>query len=306
MVPVAAGILTITFALVHVAGDPTDLDFEGSDPRQVELVRRELGLDRPLPERFLDYAADLVRGDLGRSFAGPRVTDLIGERIGPTALLVLSAVVLSTLVGLALGLLAARRPSGPADVLISTGTLLGFAVPSFWLAQLAVFLVVLRTGWFPVEGLTDARGGHEGLAAVVDVAHHLMLPVAVLATSEVALVARVTRAGLLRQLQSSYVTTARAKGVPPDLVLSGHALPNTMVTLATIIGSRIGFVFSGAVLVETVFAWPGLGTLLVQSAQGRDQPVVLGLVLLTSAGVMVANLATDLVATAIDPRIEHR
>jgi peptide/nickel transport system permease protein len=202
-----------------------------------------------------------------------------------------------------LGVLSARRPRGPFDATVSTVSLLVYSLPGFWVAQIAVLTLALKAGLFPAGGMTDARSAFTGLDATSDIARHLILPALVLALSEVALLVRVTRAGLLRQAGQGYVLTARAKGASADRVLGRHALPNALLSVVTVIGSRIGFLVSGAVLVESVFGWPGLGRLLVEAAQSGDHPVILGMVLLISCSVIVANLLTDLAYAWIDPRI---
>lgn len=300
------GIITVTFVLIHNApGDPAAaLAGEGGDPGYIQAVREKFGLDRPLPQQYLTYAGNVLQGDLGTSLVrGQPVAAVIGDRLGPTLLLMGSALALSSVGGVVLGALAARRPGRTLDVGITTAALVGYATPTFWLAQLAVLTLAFRAGWFPVQGLTDARSGATGLAAAVDVARHLVLPAAVLAVSEVAIVARLARSGLVHELASDYVRTARAGGVSPRRALTRHALPNALVPVVTIVGARFGTVLSGAVLVETVFAWPGLGLLLITSTRSRDYPVLLGLVLLASFAVVVANLVTDLVNGRIDPRI---
>lgn len=299
------GIIIVTFVLIHAApGDPAaSLAGEGGDPAHIELLRAEFGLDRPLPQQFLTYAGTVVRGDLGTSLVrGRPVAEVIGERVPATLLLMGTALVLSSLGGVVLGALAARRPYGPLDVSVTTAGLVGYSVPAFWLAQLAVLALGLGAGLVPVQGMTDARAGHTGLAAAVDIAHHLVLPAAVLAFSELAIVARLARTNLIRVLDQDYVRTARGLGAPPSRVVLRHALPNALVPVVTVIGARFGTLFSGAVLVETVFAWPGLGQLLVSSTRTRDYPVLLGLVLLASFSVVCANLVTDLICGRIDPR----
>jgi len=303
-----AGIITVTFVLIHAApGDPAAaLTGEGGDPAHIALIRAEYGLDRPLPQQFLTYAGNVVRGDLGTSLLrGRPVAEVIGERLPATLLLMGTALALSSVAGVALGTLAARRPYGPLDLTVTTGGLVGYAIPAFWLAQLAVLSLGLGAGLFPVQGMTDARAGHTGLASALDVARHLVLPAAVLAFSELAIVARLARVNLIRVLDQDYVRTARALGIPPKRVLVHHALPNAMVPVVTVIGARFGTLFSGAVLVETVFAWPGLGQLLVTATRTRDYPVLLGLVLLASVSVVTANLITDVVCGRIDPRTRH-
>ena len=303
-----AGILTVTFFIIHAApGDPAvALAGEGADPAYVETVRAEFGLDRPLPHQFAAWVSHVVRGDLGNSLIGGEpVTDVIGDRVPATLLLVGTALVVSALAGVLLGFLVARRPFGAFDATVTTTCLVGYATPAFWLAQVAVVFLAFRAGWFPVQGMTDAREIYTGWAHVRDVAHHLVLPAAVLAFSELALVARLTRTSLIAELGKDYVRTARAVGLSERRVVGVHALRNALLPVVTVIGSRVGAVFSGAVLVETVFAWPGLGQLLISSTRNRDYPVLLGLVLLASAAVVVTNLITDLVYGRIDPRIRY-
>lgn len=307
--PAVAGIVLLTFLLIHLApGDPVDaLASDGGDEAYLARVRAEYGLDRPLPQQFLAYAGNVLKGDLGDSFAQARpVKAIIGARIQPTLLLTGSAIVVSTLGALALAVRAVRRPFGPFDVTIGTTALVAYAMPAFWLAQIVILTVALKTGWFPVQGYTDARSQFTGTARAVDIAHHLILPMLVLATSEVALLERVARTGLLRELGKDYVRTARAKGLDEHDVLSRHALRNGLLPVISIVGTRVGFLFSGAVLVETVFAWPGLGTLLVESARAQDHPVVLALVLLVALSVVVGNLVTDLISAAVDTRLRYR
>jgi peptide/nickel transport system permease protein len=217
-----------------------------------------------------------------------------------------SALTLSTLAGIGLGALAARRPFGSFDLAVTSTALVSYAVPTFWLAQLAILVVAYRTGFFPLAGMTDVREQYTGLAHLLDVARHLVLPALVLAASEVALMARSTRTGLIQESGKDYVTVARAKGLSSRRVLVRHALPNALLPVVTIIGTRVGFLFSGAVIVETVFAWPGMGSLIVGAAEDIDHPVLLGLVLLVALTVVFANLLTDLVYAWIDPRIRYQ
>ena len=302
------GIVLLTFGLLHLApGDAVDaLAGEGGDPEYYAYLRSLLKLDEPMPQQLLTYAGNVLRGEMGRSFVQARpVTEIIGERLWPTLLLMGTSLVLSSFGGIALAALAARKPFGRFDLGVSTMALIGYAVPAFWLGQVAILTVALRTGWFPLQGLTDARAQYTGWAHTFDILRHLALPALVLAVSEVALITRVARTGLLQELGRDYVRTARAKGAPESRVLTRHALPNALLPVVTIIGSRVGFLFSGAVVIETVFSWPGLGSLIVASSQTSDRPVLLGLVLLVAFSVVAANLVTDLVYGWIDPRIRY-
>lgn len=309
VVPAVAAILVITFGVIHLApGDPVDAVASGNgDEAYYAFMRHKFGLDEPALQQFRTYAGNVLRGDLGTSFVqGDRVSTVIAKRLWPTFLLMGTALVASSAGGVLFGLIAARRPLGLIDLGVSTTALVAYALPVFWLAQLGLLTLAFRAGWFPIQGMTDARAGFTGLAHVLDIAHHLVLPATVLAVSEVALVARVARTGLMQQQGADYVRTARAKGLSATGSLVRHALPNAMLPVVTVIGTRVGTLFSGAVLVETVFGWPGLGDLLISAARNRDHPVMLGLVLLVAFSVVVTNLLTDLTYAWIDPRIRYR
>jgi peptide/nickel transport system permease protein len=307
VVPAVAGILVVAFVAVHTApGDPVlALAGEHGDAAYYAFIRAKFGLDRPLPEQLVVYAGRVVSGDLGLSFVhGRPVAAVIAERLPATILLIGTALAVSTTIGVALGVLAARRAGQPSDLVLRTAALLAHAMPSFWLAQMAAITLAVGTGWFPVQGLSDARHAFTGWRYALDVLHHLALPALVLAAGELALTTRLTRTGVLDALATDYVRTARAKGLPEQGVVR-HALRNALLPVVTVVGSRAGLVVTGAVLVETVFAWPGLGQLLLSSIQTRDVPVLLGLFLLASLTVIVANFVTDLAYAWLDPRIRY-
>jgi peptide/nickel transport system permease protein len=309
VLPAVASILLVTFLVVHAApGDPVvAVAGESGNPEYYAFMREKFGLDRSLPAQFLTYSGNVLRGDLGVSFTqGQKVSDLIRERVPATLLLMGTALAISTLGGIALGALAARRPFGPFDLAVSTTALIGYALPVFWLAQLAMLTIAFRTGWFPIQGMTTARASYTGLAHYGDVARHLALPSLVLAASEVALITRIARTGILAEMGTDYVRVAQAKGLSRSGALVHHALRNALLPVVTVVGTRIGFLFSGAVLVETVFGWPGLGRLVLSAAQTRDHPVLLGMVLLVAFSLVVANLLTDLLYARVDPRIRYR
>ncbi|HEV2809954.1 MAG TPA: ABC transporter permease [Acidimicrobiales bacterium] len=309
VLPAVASILIVTFAVVHAApGDPVvAVAGESGNEEYYQFMREKFGLDRPVLQQFWTYATNVLRGDLGVSFVQSQdVVDLILERVPATLLLMGTALVVSTIGGVALGALAARRPFGPFDLSVSTGALVGYALPSFWLAQLAMLTIAFRTGWFPIQGMTDARANYTGLAHWADVARHMFLPALVLAASEIALITRIARTGILAEMSSDYVRVAQAKGLSPTGALMHHALRNALLPIVTVVGTRIGFLFSGAVLVETVFGWPGLGRLVLSAAQTRDHPLLLGMVLVVAFSLVLANLVTDLVYARVDPRIRYR
>lgn len=308
VVPTVLVILLVGFVLVHVApGDPVlALAGEHGDEAYYDLMRDRFGLDEPLPQRTLMYLGRVLRGDLGVSYVqGRPVRDVIVERIPATLLLTATALLVSTVVGILLGAFAAGRPDGARDAAVTVTTLGLYAAPVFWVGQLALVITAFRLGWFPVQGMRSAVGPTSSAGAGLDVLHHLVLPALVLASQEVAAISRLTRSGLIGELASAHVRTARAKGLSEARVLFRHALRRALLPVVTVVGSRAGHLLAGTVVVEVVFAWPGLGRLLVTSVQARDMPIILGIFFLVATGVVLANLATDLVYRSIDPRIRY-
>ncbi len=303
-VPVALFIVgSLVFLLIQAApgGPVTALSGEHATPELRQEIEARYGLDRPLAERYLAWTGALLGGDLGRSYLHKApVLDVIAERLPATLAIVLPAALLSMIAGLALGLWSTPRAGtrhGQAGPLLA---LLAHSLPTFWVAQGLVLLFALRLGWFPVQGLDDPRLLHPDLA---DRLWHLVLPVLTLALHQVALTALTLRAALHAEMHRPYMTTALAKGVPFGRARRGHALINALQPVLAVLGGRIGAVFVGAIAVETVFAVPGLGRLVVSAAINRDQPLVLGLALSVCAVAMLGNLVTDLAMNALDPRI---
>ncbi len=305
LVPTVALIVSVTFLLLHLApGDPVvALAGEHGDEAYYAAMRARFGLDQPVPRQFVTYLGNVLRGNLGTSYAyGRPAVSVVLERLPATLLLAGAALAFSTMAGMWLGVLAARRHRHPLDLGLRTVGLVGYATPNFWLAQVAVITLALGLGLFPVQGISDARSTATGLSHVLDVLHHLALPVLVLGTSELAMTMRLVRTGMLETIGLDYIRTARAKGLTERRV-AWHALRNVLIPVATVTGARIGMFFTGAVLVEVVFAWPGVGRLLLAAAQARDMPVLLAIFLLVSLGVVLANLLTDLVYGWLDPRV---
>ncbi|MEO6653202.1 MAG: ABC transporter permease [Ilumatobacteraceae bacterium] len=304
--PMLFGVVVIGFLLVHMApGDPVlALAGENGDAAYYAAMRERYGLDRSLVDQLGTYLSRLARGDLGSSAIQKQpVSSVIFSRLPNTLLLAGSALVLSSVIGVVAGVWAGANQDGPRDRLISSITLLLYAVPGFWLGQLAILWFGLRWGWFPVQGRTDARSDATGLAHLLDVAHHLALPMLVLASQQIAVVGRLTRAGLIVELAEPHIDAGRARGVPERRILFRHALPASLLPVMTVIGNRVGHLVSGAVVVEIVFGWPGIGRLLVTSTTDRDIPVLLGLFLLIGFAVLIANLITDVAYHRLDPRI---
>ena len=309
LAPTTAAILLVGFLLIHLApGDPVlALAGENGDAEYYAFVREKFGLDEPLPTQLATYAGNVLQGDLGTSYVqGRPVATIVAERLPAALLLTGTALALSTVVGVLVGIFSATRRRRWPDVTVTTATLALYSAPVFLLGQLAILLLALRAGLFPVQGMSSPRGPQEGFAHSIDVAHHLVLPALALASQEVAAVSRLTRVGLFDELGRDHIRTARAKGVPERAVVVKHALRRALLPVVTVLGGRVGHLVAGAVVVEVVFGWPGLGRLLVTAMQTRDAPIVLGVFLLVAVTVVVANLLTDLVYAWLDPRVRYR
>ena len=309
VVPTVLGIVLIGFVLIHLApGDPVlALAGEHGDAAYYAFMRQRFGLDRSLPEQLAIYFARVVSGDMGMSYVHGRSTvALIMERVPATLLLTGTALIIAVVVSIPLGALAARRPHGARDIGISAAALGLYSAPAFWLGQLSILIVALQLGLLPVQGMTSAGDPNKGLLRVVDVARHLALPALVLASQELAALVRLTRGGLIDELARDHVRTARAKGLTELGVLFRHAMPRALLPVLTIIGARAGQLIAGTVVIEIVFGWPGIGRLLLTSLQNRDTPLLLALFMMVSIAVVLANLVTDLIYAALDPRVRIR
>ncbi len=308
-VPLVLGILVLTFVLIHLApGDPIyALAGQSGDAAYYAEMRARLGLDRPLLEQLAIYLLNALHGDFGYSYTHSQpVLVVIAERIPATLLLMLPALGLSSVLGIWLGAQAAANQNQPADHAIVTGTLLGAALPPFWLGQMLVIVFAANLGLFPVQGMSTARGTPTGLTGALDVLYHLVLPVVTLATLQLTLVTRLTRSSLREALGEDYVRTGRAKGLSGLQVLLRHAFPNALLPVVTLVGTQFGTLLTGAVLTEIIFAWPGLGRLLYDATLARDYPLLMGVFLLASASVIAANLIVDVLYGWLDPRIRLR
>lgn len=302
-------VLILNFLLLHLApGDIADTiagDMGGADAEVMEEIRARFGLDQPFHHQLGLYLARLAQGDLGYSyFFQTPVTGLILERLAATLLLVISSQVLAIVVGTVLGVVAARRPNGATSHAVTLLALFGYSAPVFWTGIMLIILFCSIVPIFPVGGMIDVRVEGGWLVRGLDVLHHLVLPMVTLASIFLALYSRLARAAMLDVLGSDYVRTARAKGLSEFLVIYKHALRNALGPVVTLAGLQFSQIISGAVLVETVFSWPGLGSLALQSILARDTPTILGILFFSSLVVVVANLLTDLVYSLVDPRIK--
>ena len=220
-------------------------------------------------------------------------------------MLMIPALVMFIGFGVLLGIVAARRPNSGADLVLSGVALFGWSVPVFWLGQLLIIATALKLGWFPTQGMLSLRRSTEGIGRIIDILWHLVLPATALGMRFLALATRMTRSSMMQVLRLDYVTTARAKGLPEPVVLSRHALPNALLPVITIVGMNVGTMLSGSVLVEVVFAWPGMGRLLYDGVLARDYPLIIGITLTVSIAVVLVNLITDIVYAIVDPRIRY-
>lgn len=296
-------ISALTFLLVNLApGGPSAVVSLGRTAEEREAVLKQYGLDRPVLVRYLDWLGGVLRGDLGNSYnQGLPVASLLAQRMGNTLQLAFTALLLTALLGVVLGVLSALYKNRWPDHLIGSLATVGMSVPAFWLGIVFIIVFAVYLRWLPSSGIFTV--GQE--FSVIDRLRHLVMPASVLAFTLMPNVIRITRSALLEVLTSDYVRTARAKGLPERLVLLKHTLKNALVPVIAILGLITTVLFSGSVVVESVFGWAGLGRLAIEAANGRDYPVILGVTLLVGTIVVVVNLLVDLLYAAVDPRIRH-
>jgi peptide/nickel transport system permease protein len=300
-------VLVFSFLLMHLApGDPAlVIAGESADSATLDQVRHLYGFDQSIPRQLADHLWRIAHGDLGRSyFFNAPVAQLVLERMPATLLLVGTAITAAVLLGTALGVYAACRPRGVANAAITVLSVVGFAAPVFWTGIVLVQLFASHWAIFPVNGMRDVSAASRGtFADIVDVLYHLVLPATSLALFYVAQYSRLSRATMLEVLNADYVRTARSKGLPEFVIVFRHALRNAVLPVLTVLGLQVGQLFAGAVLVEAVFSWPGLGTLAFEAILRRDTPVLLGILLLSAVAVVLTNMGIDLLYRVIDPRL---
>ncbi|HKM50099.1 MAG TPA: ABC transporter permease [Candidatus Bathyarchaeia archaeon] len=308
-IPSVLIVLMVNFCIVRFApGDPAQLIAgEGATEAQVALISHSLGLDKPLPEQLVTYFQGILHGDLGYSYLqGRPVWDLVMERIPNTLMLVIAALLLAIAFGVTLGVIAANKPYSLLDNAVTVISLTSYAMPAFWIAQMLLLAFAIYLPIFPAGGMTNVRNTSSGLMYVSDVAWHAILPIATLTLVYIAEQFRLTRSRMLEVLSQDYITTARAKGVKERGVLFKHALRNALLPVVTITGLRMGTFFTGAILTEFVYGWPGVGRLMFDSVFSRDYPVILGCFAFISIFVIVGSLIIDLLYAELDPRIRYR
>jgi peptide/nickel transport system permease protein len=306
-VPLLLGVVVVNFTLIHLApGDPILAligEFQAS-PEYVQSVREQFGLDRPLLVQLGLYLLNLLRGDFGSSFALKQpVLEVVVDRMPATFLLMGTALTYATICGALFGVISSRRQYSAADNAFTLVALVGYSLPVFWLGQILLLAFGLHVPIFPAQGMESLRESYTGLARALDILHHLVLPAFTLGLGYLAVDVRFTRASMIEVMSQDYIRTARAKGLSERAVFYKHALRNALIPLVTITGLNFGFLLAGAVLTETVFAWPGLGRLMYDSIYARDYPVLLGMFVIISVMVIIVNFATDIVYSILDPRI---
>ncbi|MGE0715628.1 MAG: ABC transporter permease [Alphaproteobacteria bacterium] len=309
---VVLGIAVINFLLVHMApGDAVEVlagEAGGAgDPGYVARLRARFGLDRPLWEQLFLYLWNVVRLDFGYSFRhGTDVLDLILARVPATLLLMVSSIAAAFAMGLLLGVAAARRVNTIVDNAIALVALLSYAIPLFWLGLMLIVLFSVVLGWLPSGGISTVGVDQAGLAYVVDVARHAVLPTVTLTLFYMAVYTRLMRASMLEVTGQDFVRTARSKGLSERKVIWRHVLKNALLPMVTMIGMQVGSLLGGAVMVEMVFGWPGLGRLAFEAILARDLNLLLGILLMSSVLVIVVNMLVDLAYAWLDPRIAVR
>ncbi len=310
-VALLVGVLVLNFTLLHLApGDVADilaLASGGADEEFILQIRAEYGLDQPFIVQLGSYIWKIVHFDLGYSyFYNQPVTTLIFEKLPATLLLVFVAQILALTVGVLLGVFSARRPNGAASHLVTLLALFGYSAPVFWTGIMLLIVFSLLIPIFPVAGMRDVTIEGGFFAHALDIAHHMVLPVITLSSIFLALYSRLCRASMMEVLGSDYIRTAKAKGLSESQIVLKHALKNSLSPVVTLAGLQFSAVVSGAVLVETVFSWPGLGTLAFDSIIARDTPTILGILFFSALVVIIGNLLTDMVLRMIDPRVRSR
>ncbi len=305
-IPTLFAILVVVFVLMNMApGDPVDAFVPPTavlTDQQKEVLRHELGLDQPLPLRFVSWLQQVAHGELGLRYKdGSPVLQEIARRAVPTGLLTVAGLGMGALFGVLTGLISARAYRRWPDHVLSVLAYISISSPAFLVGIIAMYVFALQLGWFPSGGYTDP--GDESWRNIL---YHLAMPAMVLSLQFIGILMRYTRAGLLETMSQDYVRTARAKGLNPQQVLFRHAFPNTLIPIITVIGANFSALIGGAVFIETVFSWPGMGMLFLDGIESRDYPLIMGITLVMAVVILFINMLTDLIYSRIDPRITLR
>lgn len=312
-VPLILGIITATFFMSHLApGDPMDMYLEPRrqsqmDPQVIELLRIKYGLDQPVHVQYVTWIKNFVQGDFGESFRYRRpVRDLLVEALPYTLQLTFLAIILDALVGISLGIISAVRQYTKLDKAVTVGSLVVYSIPSFWLALMLIMVFSVNLGWFPTSQTRSMN--YDDLTAIgklLDRMWHLALPVAIMGLAGAAGTARYMRSRLLEVLNEDYIMAARARGFRERTVIVKHALRNALIPIVTIYGMSLPFLLGGAAIIETIFAWPGMGRMTVSAVGGRDYPIIMATVTIAAILTVLGNLLADITYAAVDPRVSY-
>ncbi|HKG27195.1 MAG TPA: ABC transporter permease [Thermomicrobiales bacterium] len=310
IIPTVLLSIVVNFALLHAApGDPARI-YAGMDTateEQIAAMRHDLGLDQPLPVQFVNYVKEIAKGNLGNSLAFRQpVRDLILDRMPATLLLTMTSAVIAFGGGTLLGAVAARKQNAATDLGLSFLSYTFFSIPAFWLGLILILVFASGLGWFPTSGMRNVRADYTGWRDWLDVAHHMVLPALTLILVQMPIFYRITRSSVAQQQREDYVTTFRATGIPEPRIFRRYALRNAILPTVTVFGLNLGYVVTGAALVEIIFAWPGIGRLALDAVFRRDYPLLLGIYLMLAVAVSLAILLTDVVYAMLDPRIRLR
>jgi ABC-type dipeptide/oligopeptide/nickel transport system permease component len=302
-VPVLFGVSVLVFGVLHLApGDPAAIMLGAQATKEdVTRLHRDLGLDRPLVVQYFHWIGQVARGDLGRSIPlGRAVLPEVLLRFKATLVLTGGALVIAVLLGLGAGIISAVRQYSWLDRLSMGAAVTGVSLPVFWTGIMLIIVFALQLRWFPSSGMSSPYG-----SGFIDILWHLVLPAVTLGTASAAALARLTRSSVLEIIRQDYIRSARAKGLAERAVIARHVLKNAINPIITVLGVQVGFLLGGAILTETVFSWPGLGSMMVRAIQARDYPLVQGGVLLIATTFVVVNLVVDLLYAVFDPRIRY-
>lgn len=300
-------VITINFFVIHLApGDPVTImtGLENPSKQIIEALRRKYGLDQPLPVQYLKYMSNLLRGDLGFSYVYDQPSwKLIGPRILPTLSITITASIIAFTLGIYLAVLASKLKRRFGDLSLSLISYILYAMPSFWLGLILILIFSARLKWFPTSGMFDLRASYQGFRKILDYLHHLFLPVLTLVLIQLPVFYRITRASILQNLREDYVMVLKAVGLPNDKLFKKYVMKNSIIPAVTVFGISLGFSITGAALVEIVFAWPGMGRLLLDAVFRRDYQLLLSIYFLMAIFISVAMIVTDIVIAILDPRI---
>lgn len=293
LIPVLLGVSLIVFILMQLTPTDPAITILGpqASPEDIQNMRHQMGLDRPLYVQFFTFLKGVAYLDFGTSLKDGRpVLEIILTCFPYTAKLTFAAILVSLLIGIPVGILAAARQYSIFDRISTIGALIGFSMPNFWLSIMLILYLAVNHKWFPVSGASSLK--------------HLVLPAIALGTQPAAVITRMTRSSMLESLSQDFIRTARAKGLPMSKVIFKHALKNAMIPILTVVGLQIGLMFGGAILTETVFAWPGIGRMMIDAIRAQDTPVVQGGVIFTASAVVIVNLVVDILYSYADPRVK--